>query len=134
MVGRFKRLQQEIQQFVVLFTAPVCMSRTMRILSAFTSFTSMMVGTAYSDNIFTRLPRASQVKNIITVSGADHHDVNEVNAALVTFRYVLRLEWRESLSKLTFANFLLEALLFLPHVYRMVNYFSEFFQTCVRNC
>ena len=66
-------------------------------------------------------------KNIITVSGADHHDVNEANAALVTFRYVLQLEWRESLSKLTFTNFLLEALLFLPYIYHMVNYFSEFF-------
>ena len=29
-----KRLEQEIQQFVVLFTAPVCMSRTMHVVSA----------------------------------------------------------------------------------------------------
>ena len=61
-----------------------------------------------------------------SLSGADHmgsvpttryhHDVNEANAALVAFRYVLRLEWRESLSKLTFTNFSLEVLLFPPHI------------------
>ena len=61
-------------------------------------------------------------KNIITVSGADHHDVNEANAALVTFRYVLRLEWRESLS-----SFLFEALLFLPHIYRMPGSYGQLF-------
>ena len=38
----------------------------------------------------------------------------------------LRLEWRESL---TFTNFLLEALLFLRHMHRMVNYFSVFFHS-----
>ena len=71
---------------------------------------------------------------IITVSGVDYHDVNEVNAGLVTFRYVLWLEWRESLSKLTFTNFLLEALLFLPHiVWSIISLSSSIQQTCVRN-
>ena len=70
--------------------------------------------------------RGNLVLSIITVSGADHH---EANAALIAFRCVLRIKWRESLSKLTFTNFLLEALLFLPHIYRMVNYLSEFFHS-----
>ena len=45
-----------------------------------------------------------------------HHAVNEANAALVTFKYVLRLEWRESLSKHTFTNFSLEVLLLPPNI------------------
>ena len=72
---------------------------------------------------------------IITVSGADHYEVNKANAALVAFRYVLQREWRESLSELTFTNFSLEALLFLPHINRIVNISlsSSIQQTCVRN-
>ena len=74
-------------------------------------------------------------KNIITVSGADHHDVNEANAALVTFRYVLRLEWPQSLSNLLLLIF------YLRHCYSFLKYIvwsiislsSSIQQTCVRN-
>ena len=43
------------------------------------------------------LSGANHIGSVPTTALGSHHDVNEANAALVAFRYVMRLEWSESL-------------------------------------